>query len=108
MNKIVYALLVIGFVLAGCATTQKSETTRETESSQTQSGPSDVEIESSIRSALQQDELLANSDIQVDANNGVVILSGSVPNGRAMNRAISLARAVPGVRRLDVNQLQLR
>jgi hyperosmotically inducible protein len=58
----------------------------------------DSDIVATIKAAFKQDDQLAGASIDVTANNGVVTLSGSVPNAQAYNRAISLARGAPGVR----------
>ena len=59
---------------------------------------SDSEISSSIKDAFKQDPELAAANISVNSENGVVTLSGNVPNAQTYNRAISLARGMPGVR----------
>ncbi|MBK8183985.1 MAG: BON domain-containing protein [Candidatus Competibacteraceae bacterium] len=66
----------------------------------TRGGPkvSDSEITASIKEAFKQDPELAATNLNVSANNGVVSLSGNVPNAQTYNRAISLARSVAGVR----------
>ena len=65
------------------------------------SGPqvSDSEITSSIKDAFKQDELLASASVTVTSNQGIVSMSGRL-TARAANRAMSLARAAPGVRRV--------
>ena len=58
----------------------------------------DSEITSSIKDAFKQDPELAAANISVSSENGVVTLSGNVPNAQSYNRETSLARGVPGVR----------
>jgi hyperosmotically inducible protein len=116
MKKITYALLLAVLGLgAGCAKiTGGGDTTAEpaaaAESATTdraqQRGPSDSAITSAVKEAFQKDELLGSLTINVNTDNGVVTLDGRVPNGRVMNRAISLARSVPGVRRVNT-QLEI-
>ncbi|MCB1824819.1 MAG: BON domain-containing protein [Candidatus Competibacteraceae bacterium] len=60
---------------------------------------SDSEITSSIKNAFQQDDLLSNASITVTSDQGIVSMSGRL-TARAANRAMSLARAAPGVRRV--------
>jgi len=50
-----------------------------------------------VESALLQDRLTEDSDIEVLDNNGVVTLRGTVPNREARDRAEVLAREVSGV-----------
>jgi osmotically-inducible protein OsmY len=59
---------------------------------------SDSEITSTIKDAFKQDPELAAANITVNSDKGIVTLSGNVPNAQTYNRAISLARSVPGVR----------
>lgn len=61
-------------------------------------GPSDRQITSAVQEALKQDETLANSAIDVSTDQGVVTLSGRVPNAQAYTRALSIARGVNGVK----------
>lgn len=59
---------------------------------------SDSDIAASVRAAFKDDPELAGANISVNSESGVVSLSGNVPNAQSYNRAISLARGVPGVR----------
>ncbi len=59
----------------------------------------DSEITSSIKDSFKQDDLLASASITVTSNQGIVSMSGRL-TARAANRAMSLARAAPGVRRV--------
>ena len=59
----------------------------------------DSEIASSIKSAFKDDDLLSSANITVTSNQGIVSMSGRL-TARAANRAMSLARAAPGVRRV--------
>ena len=65
------------------------------------SGPqvSDSEITSSIKSAFKEDDMLSSANVTVTSNQGIVSMSGRL-TARAANRAMSLARAAPGVRRV--------
>lgn len=59
----------------------------------------DSEITRAIENAFKQDDLLSSTSISVSSSGGVVSLSGSL-TARAANRAVSLARSAPGVRRV--------
>jgi osmotically-inducible protein OsmY len=91
-----FASLLLGSLglLAGCGIVG-SGSTGSTESSASAGRPSDSQITSQIQSAFQADDTLAAANIEVSVSDGVVTLSGRVPDARAFNRAISLAR-VPG------------
>jgi hyperosmotically inducible protein len=99
IKKAASALLLLGLCwMGGCATMgEDSSPDAGPNASQSQQGPNDAEITSAVKAALKEDDLLATSDITVTAEQGVVTLSGSVPNALAYNRAISVARRVPGV-----------
>lgn len=61
----------------------------------------DDKIETSVEAALERDPTLDNSDIAVaSVNGGVVVLSGEADTLSDHLRAIEVARAVPGVRRV--------
>lgn len=93
MPRILVVLLLTMLCFAGgCATSGDSGGATAT------GGRSDSEITSAIEDAFKQDDLLAAASISVSTEQGVVTLSGSVPNALAYNRALSLARRVPGVR----------
>ena len=60
---------------------------------------SDSEITRSIQNAFKEDDLLANANITVSSEQGIVSMSGRL-TARAANRAMSLARSAPGVQRV--------
>ena len=61
----------------------------------------DDKIETSVEAALERDPMLDDSDIEVaSVNGGVVVLSGEADTLSDHLRAIEVARAVPGVRRV--------
>jgi len=60
---------------------------------------SDASIKDSVKAALQADRTLASVDV-ASVNKGVVLLSGKAPDLTAKLRAIELAAATPGVRRV--------
>jgi osmotically-inducible protein OsmY len=107
MNKLsfIFALLA-ALNVAGCATSGGSSSDDSVTSTSSLSGGgrdapqvSDSEITSSIQRAFSQDDLLSKANISVNSNQGVVSLSGRL-SARAANRAVSVARAAPGVRRV--------
>ena len=58
----------------------------------------DDDIEKAVAERLKKDEPLKESDIKVRSDNGVVTLSGKVPDGKVKTRAADLTRRVPGVK----------
>lgn len=67
----------------------------------------DDEVSEAVSKRLDADEQLKEASIKVRSDNGMVTLMGSVPNARAKERAVELARKVPGVRGVR-NELQLK
>lgn len=108
MNKLSFMFaLLAALSVAGCATSGGSSSDDNATSASTslsgggRDAPqvSDSEIISSIQRAFSQDDLLSKSSISVNSSQGVVSLSGRL-SARAANRAVSVARAAPGVRRV--------
>jgi len=92
MRKIFFAILLLGLgLITGCATSGGS-------AGGGGGGASDSDITAAVRDAFKQDEVLSATTIEVSTDQGVVTLSGAVPNAMAYTRAISLARRVPGVK----------
>ena len=93
MRKILFAIVLLGFgLIMGCASSGGGSTAGSS------GGASDSEITAAVKDALKQDEVLSAANIEVSTDQGVVTLSGAVPNAMAYTRAISLARRVPGVK----------
>jgi hyperosmotically inducible protein len=105
MNKFLLTLpLLAALISAGCSGiggfSNRDSDTSGTGADSRRSGPkvSDSDITASIKSAFKLDPELAAANISVNSDNGVVTLSGSVPNAQTYNRAISVARSAEGVR----------
>lgn len=100
MKTIAWVIFVLGMgFTVGCASTDTEDSSSEPSlGAQAQDAPDDGAITSAIKTAFAQDELLNTADIDVTAEQGMVTLSGNVASPQAFNRAISLARRVPGVR----------
>lgn len=99
--------LLIALATAGCSSLNfGGRSSSDSDGSSTASlsggrgGPkvSDSDIAASVRAAFKDDSELAAANISVSSEGGVVSLSGNVPNAQSYNRAISLARGIPGVR----------
>lgn len=67
----------------------------------------DDDIQKAVEERLKKDEPLKEADIKVRSDNGVVTLSGKVPDSRVKGRAADLARRVPGVKTVR-NELDSR
>jgi len=109
MNRLTFVFaLLAALSMTGCATlgggssgddSATSASASPSGSGRSASQVSDSEITSTIQSAFSRDDLLSKSNISVNSNQGVVSLSGRL-SARAANRAVSVARAAPGVRRV--------
>lgn len=99
MRVMIYSLLLMAlFIINGCNTTGSQTGFAGNDFFSNDSNIDDNSIETAVKNALQQDDLLAAADIQVNADQGVVTLSGTVPNATAYLRALRIARDVEGVR----------
>lgn len=63
----------------------------------------DVLIVEQVRAALGDDSVLAGSSIKVASNHGMVVLAGTVREATHIERAVDVARRVPGVRTVSAS-----
>ena len=75
--------------LAGCAGTSTKQSTG--------AYLDDSVITTKVKTAIFNEPTLSVADIKVETNKNVVQLSGAVDSAVDMNKAVALARAVPGV-----------
>jgi hyperosmotically inducible protein len=61
----------------------------------------DTAITTKLKASFLSDETLRHGKISVTTNNGLVILSGTVPSEAARQRAVTVARNQDGVLRVD-------
>jgi hyperosmotically inducible periplasmic protein len=93
------AVLACALVFAACA----GEATRPAAAqSKPAADPNGALIER-VRRALVSDREIAANDIDVSARGGVVSLWGKVGSAREIQRAVEVARGVPGVQRVESN-----
>ena len=85
----VFLMLSLAFFL-GCGSTPKQEGTGEY--------VDDTVITSKVKAAVFGDESLKSAEINVETFKGVVQLSGFVSSQANINKAVEVARAVPGVK----------
>ena len=84
---------------AGCASTQKHEGTGEY--------VDDSVITSKVKAAILNEPGLSSAEINVETFKGVVQLSGFVNSRADINRAVSVARGVGGVKSVK-NDMRLK
>ena len=68
---------------------------------------SDASVTTGVKAGLADEPLLRNSSIDVDTNDHVVTLKGTVPSAQAKARAAAIAGDTKGVTRV-INQLLVR
>lgn len=61
----------------------------------------DSSITAAVKMKLASDDRLSTSKIEVATNDGVVMLSGTVPNQRRADRAVALAYQAEGVNKVN-------
>jgi osmotically-inducible protein OsmY len=108
------AVVLIG--LAGCNRETPyqtgSSTQRPTTSAMGSAGQNlsakvdDAKIVTKVKSGLASDKNISALKINVDSRDGVVTLTGSVPNAAAQARAVQIARDTKDVRSVE-NQLKV-
>jgi hypothetical protein len=59
---------------------------------------SDAALTTKIKSKIGLDDTVASGDVHVSTSNGVVTLTGTVPDARQRQRAVQLARETKGVK----------
>jgi osmotically-inducible protein OsmY len=94
----VFLMLSFAFFL-GCASTQKQEGTGEY--------VDDTVITTKVKAAVFGEPNLKSAEINVETFKGVVQLSGFVNSQANINKAVELARGVPGVKSVK-NDMRLK
>lgn len=84
--------LSLAFLIAGCSKSQPAART-------------DAQLAGDAQTRISSDPALANSQISIATQNGVVTLSGTVPNDGALSSALNDVQQVEGVRQV-VSRLQ--
>ncbi|MBA3239547.1 MAG: BON domain-containing protein [Parachlamydiaceae bacterium] len=101
-------LLLLAYFLAptGNETTNTTTTSRDQTMGETQA---DRTISSDLRNALIEQNVSGSQlqNIQVTTRNGIVTLSGTVPNNEVRDVILNTSQNLPGVRQV-VNNLQVR
>lgn len=95
-----------GYKNAPDRTTQQGDMGKGS-SNATTSKISDSDLENKVEKAIENDAQLRNLDIDVDAENGVVKLSGDVSDVRWKGRATKVASSVQGVKSVQ-NELSIK
>lgn len=93
------ASAIAASTLVACAATPRHESTG--------AYFDDTTVTSKVKADLIEDPLTKARDISVTTDHGVVHLSGLVNSREERNEATRVAKAVPGVRRVD-NHLQVQ
>lgn len=81
--------------------TAQAPATEPTQPTTTQQPTDDASITTSVQAKYYADDAVRGDDISVTTDEGVVTLQGSVESEADKSRAVTLARDVPGVTRVD-------
>jgi hyperosmotically inducible periplasmic protein len=96
-------MLMMSFIvtgaLAGCASDSTGRSMGTT--------VDDSVITSKVKSSLLADDVISGFDINVETNQGNVMLSGFVDNKNQIDRAVTLTKKIQGVERV-VNHLEVK
>jgi hyperosmotically inducible periplasmic protein len=87
---VVSALFVFCLVASGCSKTPSAQDIN-----------SDSDIKAAVKEKIKVDPKVDESDIEVDAEDGVVTLKGEVDSNEEADRAIQIAGEVPKVKRVN-------
>jgi len=92
-------LLILVCSLLGCASPAQREPPT--------GNPADLAITRKVKAALSSEPLLKRVEINVEANAGIVQLTGIVDNRAEMDKVVEVARGVSGVKSV-LNDMQLK
>ncbi|MDH5786566.1 MAG: BON domain-containing protein [Chromatiales bacterium] len=105
-----FICLLAALSLAGCASSISSgygQGGRDADGRSYAEARADNKLSAAVTSALVRDRSVPAMGIKVRTVDGVVTLGGSVPSATASRRAVQLASAVAGVKRVD-NRLSIK
>jgi osmotically-inducible protein OsmY len=94
-----FFLILLLALFVGCASTPKQEGTGEY--------VDDTVITTKVKAAVLDEPSLKSAEINVETFKGVVQLSGFVSSQANINRAVEVARSVPGVKSVK-NDMRLK
>jgi|SRR5579863_3816962 len=97
--RVFWAATIAAAALVGCAATSQHESTGQSFD--------DATVTSKVKAGFIEDPLTKGRDISVTTEHGVVHLSGFVDSKEQRDEAVRVARAVSGVRSVDI-ELQLK
>jgi hyperosmotically inducible periplasmic protein len=100
------AVLAVTCGVAACNRSGPETTTTGQAPQQAPATRSDDSLTTSVQARYYADDRVRGRDIDVSTNNGVVTLKGTVDDQATKEQAVSVARSVEGVRRVD-DQLQV-
>lgn len=94
-KSLIVILLSLVFFVAGCAGNRTTESVGEY--------LDDSLITTKVKALLTKDAVVKSFDISVETFRGIVILSGFVDEKGQINRAVSIAKSVKGVKEVRSN-----
>ncbi|MDD1616265.1 MAG: transport-associated protein [Methylococcaceae bacterium NSP1-2] len=96
------SLILISVLLSGCETVPTNEQGTSQQSSirdrrTPETIATDKEIEQTAREELQDDQELSQSHININAYNGLALMTGEVPSDAVKNKVLEIVRVIPHV-----------
>ncbi|MDD1610234.1 MAG: BON domain-containing protein [Methylococcaceae bacterium] len=96
------SLILISVLLSGCETVPTNEQGTSQQSSirdrrTPETIATDKEIEQAAREELQDDQELSQSHININAYNGLALMTGEVPSDAIKNKVLEIVRVIPHV-----------
>jgi len=96
------SLILISVLLSGCETVPTNEQGTSQQSSirdrrTPETIATDKEIEQTAREELQDDQELSQSHININAYNGLALMTGEVPSDAIKNKVLEIVRVIPHV-----------
>jgi osmotically-inducible protein OsmY len=105
MKKIIYLSMfsLLIFLAAGCSKKDETATTDTGNAPAVAEQRTDTGITTELKTKITDDDLLNDTDISVDTDNGVVNLTGTVKTEAQKQRAEELAKNINGVTTVNDN-----
>lgn len=103
--KVAIVTAVAAIALGACTRSERQEVRTEAKQA-TNAATTAIDnaaLTTKVKAALLADEMVKGTQINVDSNNGVVTLNGTVDNAAHMQRAEQVARGVSGITRVQNN-----
>jgi hyperosmotically inducible protein len=99
------AALLLAATSVGCSRADRQEARTEGRQATAEASKAidDAALTTKVKAALLADDQVKGTQINVDSNNGVVKLTGTVDSPGQVSRALEIAKGVQGVQKVENN-----